>query len=85
MTPFDTLYFPYENEEHVEITPQSITGFITEINNFAPVFTCIPETEIETGEEYSLMLTASDVNYWNILSFEPLELPTWLNYSYNFV
>ncbi len=81
MTPFDTLYFPYENEEHVEITPQSITGFITEINNFAPVFTCIPETEIETGEEYSLMLTASDVNYWNILSFEPLELPTWLNYN----
>jgi hypothetical protein len=30
-TPFDTVYFPAVNEEHVQITPESKTWFITEI------------------------------------------------------
>ena len=30
-TPFDTVYFPAVNEEHIQITPESKTWFITEL------------------------------------------------------
>jgi hypothetical protein len=30
-TPFDTVYFPAVNEEHIEITPESKTWFISEL------------------------------------------------------
>jgi hypothetical protein len=81
ITPFDTVYFPYENQEHAEITIESYQWFKSEIHNFAPEFTCTPITVIEVGEEYSLELTATDMNYWNALDFEMLEAPSWLDFD----
>jgi len=36
LTPFDTLYFPAVNEEHVALTPQSLWWFIEEICDSLP-------------------------------------------------
>ncbi|MBN2776117.1 MAG: hypothetical protein JXR36_00650, partial [Bacteroidales bacterium] len=42
LTPFDTIYYPYENQEHAEISAESYWWFKNEIHNFAPYFTCVP-------------------------------------------
>jgi hypothetical protein len=47
-TPFDTVYFPAVNEEHVEITPESKTWFITEIERGTTVGV-VPVSDVAGG------------------------------------
>jgi len=80
-TPFDRLYYPAENQEHAEITPESYQWFKLEIHNFAPHFDAIPYQEAIAGNLYSYQVSASDTNYWNSLSFAAIELPAWLEFD----
>lgn len=81
LTPFDTIYYPYENQEHAEISAESYWWFKNEIHNFAPYFTCVPVILAYTDEYYEMDISASDVNYWNNLEFSITELPDWLSFD----
>lgn len=80
-TPFDKLYYPNSNQDHIQITSESINWFKHEIINYAPYFTSTPATEIDEGSLYSYTLTAADENEWNSLEFEIVNLPAWLTYD----
>lgn len=80
-TPFDKLYYPIDNQEHAEITPESYQWFKLEIHNFAPQFVEIPYQEVIAENFYSLQVSASDTNYWNSLSFAAISLPTWITFN----
>ncbi len=82
-TPFDKLYYPVENQEHVAITPESYNWFYHEVINFAPQFTSVPIASVNEDSQYSYTLTASDENEWNTLIYELIEKPAWLNFDAN--
>ena len=82
-TPFDKLYYPAVNQDHIQITSESINWFKHEIINYAPYFTSTPLTEIDEASLYSYTLTAADENEWNTLDFEIVNLPAWLSYDAN--
>ncbi len=81
VTPFDKIYYPSENQEHVAITPESYTWFYHEVINFAPEFTSTPITSVDEDANYSYTLTATDENEWNVLTYELVEKPEWLNFN----
>ncbi len=81
ITPFDKLYYPHENQDHVAITPESYLWFYHEVINFAPQFTSIPVTSVNEDENYTYTLSATDENEWNVLSYEIIEKPSWLNFN----
>ncbi|MCF6365925.1 MAG: putative Ig domain-containing protein [Bacteroidales bacterium] len=80
-TPFDKLYYPNENQDHVQITPESYAWFYHEVINFAPVFTSAPVTSVNEDEVYTYTLSATDENEWNVLTYEFIEKPAWLNFN----
>jgi len=81
ISPFDTLYFPLENQEHAEITEESFEWFKLEVHNYSPYFTFDPIEEIIVNNEYILEIHASDINYWNNLTIDTVEIPNWLIYN----
>ncbi len=83
VTPFDRIYYPNTNQEHVAITPESYNWFYHEVINFTPQFTSVPITSVDEDSQYSYTLTASDENEWNTLSYELIEKPGWLNFDTN--
>ena len=83
VTPFDKVYYPSENQEHVAITPESYNWFYHEVINFIPVFTSTPLTQIDEDSSYSYTLTSSDENEWNTLTYELIEKPQWLSFNVN--
>ena len=80
-TNFDKLYYPNWNQEHVQITGESYQWFEHEIVNYAPTFTSTPTTTIDEESNYSYTLQATDINEWNTLNFEIVNLPSWLSYD----
>ncbi len=83
VTPFDTIYYPFENQEHAEISAESYQWFKFEIHNYAPIFTSTQVSQVYTNNIYSSIVTAQDSNYWNVLTYQALELPNWLNFDEN--
>ncbi|NOZ34487.1 MAG: T9SS type A sorting domain-containing protein [Chlorobi bacterium] len=81
VTPFDKIYYPSENQEHVTITPESYNWFYHEVINFAPIFTSSPVTKTDEDSSYSYVLSSSDENEWNVLTYELISKPDWLNFS----
>lgn len=81
VTPFDKIYYPYENEEHVFISDSSVFSFIHEIYNFQPLFTSSPNLEINEDELYEYLVTATDENEWQTVEFEVVDKPDWLTYD----
>jgi len=81
ITPFDKIYYPSGNQEHVAITPESYNWFYHEVINFAPQFTSDPITIATEDIEYTYTLSATDENEWNVLSYELIEKPDWLNFN----
>ncbi|MDD3741018.1 MAG: T9SS type A sorting domain-containing protein [Bacteroidales bacterium] len=81
ITPFDTVYYPYENQEHAEISPESYWWFKNEIHNFAPYYTCVPIILAYTGDYYEMSVSAADTNYWNVLEFNMINIPEWLTFD----
>ncbi|HNQ67363.1 MAG TPA: T9SS type A sorting domain-containing protein [Bacteroidales bacterium] len=81
ITPFDAVYYPYENQEHAEISPESYWWFKNEIHNFAPYYTCVPIILAYTDDYYEMSVSAADTNYWNILEFNMVNLPDWLTFD----
>lgn len=82
-TPFDKLYYPSNNQEHVEITPESYNWFYHEVINFAPQFTSVPVTDVDEDSQYTYTLTATDENEWNTLTYQLIEKPDWLSFNAN--
>jgi hypothetical protein len=82
-TPFDKLYYPNTNQEHIEITSESVEWLKHEIINYPPVFTSSPITSIDEESLYSYTVSATDQNEWNNISFEVIQLPSWLSYDAN--
>jgi hypothetical protein len=80
-TPFDKLYYPNTNQNHIEITPESFLWFEHEIINFPPVFTSAPATEIDEASLYTYTFSATDENEWNTIDFEVVSMPSWLSYD----
>ena len=80
-TPFDKLYYPNTNQDHITITNQTLQWLEHEIINYAPQFTSTPVTEIDEESTYSYTLTATDINEWNILNFSVVNMPSWLSYD----
>ncbi|MCF6183381.1 MAG: putative Ig domain-containing protein [Bacteroidales bacterium] len=81
VTPFDKIYYPSENQEHVTITPESYNWFYHEVINFAPIFTSAPLTEIYEDSTYYYVLSSSDENEWNVLTYELISKPDWLSFN----
>ena len=81
VTPFDTLYYPYENQPHVYISPESLKWFIHEIYNFRPQFTSTPPLSVNVGELYSYAIKATDENEWNNIDIQVIEKPNWLTFD----
>ncbi len=83
ITPFDKIYYPSNNQEHVAITPESYNWFYHEVINFLPQFTSTPVTIIDEDSLYSYTLTSTDENEWNTLTYELTEKPDWLSFNSN--
>lgn len=83
VTPFDAIYYPFENQEHAEISAESYQWFKFEIHNYAPVFTSTQVSQVYANNSYSSVVTAQDSNYWNVLNYHALELPNWLSFDEN--
>ncbi len=67
-TPFDAVYFPAANEEHVSVTPQNKAWFLAEILNGAvDVAEVSPlETGLDLGQNSPNPFRAStSIRYWN--------------------
>jgi len=80
-TPFDKLYYPSENQQHVTITPESYNWFYHEIFNYAPEFTSTAITEINVNEAYNYFVTFTDQNEWNTVNLTVTDLPAWLTFN----
>ncbi len=83
VTPFDTIYYPFENHLHVEITPELYRWFKHEIYNYPPEFTTTPQTTVDEDSPYSYTFAAIDSNEWNTLTYEVVQKPDWLTYDPN--
>jgi len=81
LTPFDKLYYPSENQDHVAITPESYNWFYHEVINFAPQFTSTPVTSVNEDSQYSYTLSATDENEWNTFTYELIEKPDWMSFN----
>ncbi len=81
VTPFDTIYYPYDNLFHVVITKEMYWWFKREVYNYKPFFTSTPITDVNQDEQYTYQVSALDSNYWNTLTFTVLEKPDWLNFD----
>ncbi len=80
-TPFDKLYYPTENQNHVEITPESYDWFYKEIFNYFPTFTNTAPANATEDVNYTYMPTVSDENEWNNLTISVLSKPEWLSFN----
>ncbi len=78
-TPFDKIYYPEVNEQHVHISAESYTWFYHEIFNYTPQFSSTAVKTIAEDSEYSYTFTATDQNEWNTLTFSIIEKPSWLS------
>ena len=81
VTPFDKIYYPDSNLEHVEITPQLYFWFKDEVYNYPPQIITTPVTEAYQDSTYHYQIVATDKNYWNNLTFTILEKPSWLSFD----
>lgn len=81
VTPFDKIYYPYENQNHVYISPESMNWFIHEVYNFQPQFTSVPVLEVNEDSFYSYNIEFTDENEWNTIDVEILEKPDWLTFD----
>jgi len=82
-TPFQKLYYPSENQSHVQITEESFVWFKHEVFNYAPKFVSVPVTSVVEDEDYEYIFSAIDENEWNELTFSVEEKPQWLQYDEN--
>ncbi len=81
VTPFDTIYYPHQNEDHVDITPQSYHWFFKEVYNFPPHIISQPVTECFEDSAYEYRVVARDTNYWNHLKISVVSMPSWMHYD----
>ena len=79
VTPFDTIYFPHDNLEHVEISPEVFQWFKKEVINFPPVIISNPLNHVYENQYYEYKILFTDENYWNHFSLEIENLPGFLN------
>lgn len=78
-TPFNAIYFPSENQDHVLITTESKNWFKKEVYNFPPFFTSRPLDSVLVNEQYFYKISVADSNYWDNLSVSAETLPSWLS------
>jgi len=79
VTPFDTIYFPHNNLEHVEISPEVFQWFKKEIINFPPIIISNPLNHVFENQFYEYKILFTDENYWNHFSLNIENLPAFLN------
>jgi hypothetical protein len=57
-------------------------SFVLQVKNVndPPVFTSEPITEVEVNHSYLYLVTVSDVDVGDVVTFEPPVIPSWLNF-----
>jgi len=80
-TPFDKLYYPQENQGHVDITEESLNWFKHEVFNYAPQFDSEPIAFTDEDIEYTYQVEYSDLNEWNNIELIEVQKPEWLSFN----
>jgi hypothetical protein len=80
-TPFDTLYYPSENQDHVKITPESYVWFLHEVYNFFPGFNGVAPSFVLEDQVYTYSPVVSDSNEWDNLTISAISIPEWLTFD----